>query len=138
MTAIRWALLAAALAPAALRAQTPADSLSLQVAERQIDAFNRRDLDAFMALYADDAVVMEFPSGAVIAAGKAAIRERYAGLLRTRPAEAPTVRVEPRVVDGGFVLDYERWDAPPGQRAHAIWMYEIRNGLIRRAWTVRM
>ncbi len=137
MSVIRWALAAAVLAPAAARAQT-ADSVSLRVAERQIDAFNRRDLDAFMTLYADDAVVLEFPSGNVIAAGKAAIRERYAGMLRSRTADAPPVRVEPRVVDGAFVLDYERWDAPPGQRAHAVWMYEIKHGLIQRAWTVHL
>jgi hypothetical protein len=137
MTLTRWALLAGLLVPAPAQAQG-ADSLPLRVAERQIDAFNRRDLDAFMALYADDAVVREFPSGAVIATGKAAIRARYGGMFRSLPPGSPPVRVEPRVVDGAFVLDYERWDAPPGQRAQAVWMYEIRHGLIQQAWTVHM
>lgn len=110
------------------------DTLPVRVAEKQIETFNRRDLDGFMALYAEDAVVAEFPSGKVLWQGKTAIRERYAGLMSQA---MPPVRVEPRVVDGAFVLDYEVWDAKPGERGHATWMYEIKGGLIRRAWTVR-
>jgi hypothetical protein len=42
------------------------------------------------------------------------------------------------MVDGPFVLDDETWDAPAGQRNRAIWMYEIRGGLIQKAWTIMM
>lgn len=112
------------------------DTLPRQVAEAQIEAFNRRDLDGFMALYADDAVVAEFPSGTILWAGKSAIRERYAAMFRA--GNAPVVAVPSRVVDGAFVVDYEKWDAKPGERDHATWMYEVRGGLIRRGWTVRM
>ena len=135
----RALLILAALAGlgARLAAQAP-DTLPARVAERQIEAFNQRDLDGFMALYADGAVVAEFPSGKPLWEGKAAIRERYGTMFRTLPPGFPPVRVVPRVVDGSFVLDYEVWDAKPGERNHAIWMYEIRGGLIRRAWTVRM
>jgi hypothetical protein len=118
-------------------AQAVSDTLPLRVAERQIEAFNRRDIDGFMALYADDAVVMEFPSGTVIARGKSAIRDRYARMMQA-PAQLPEVRVEPRVVNGAFVFENEVWDAKPGERNQAVWMYEIRGGLIRKAWTVRM
>jgi uncharacterized protein (TIGR02246 family) len=121
-----------------LASQSAADTLPVRVAERQIETFNRRDLDGFMALYADDAVVAEFPSGTVLWRGKAAIRERYAAMFRTLPRDFPPVRVEPRIVDGAFVIDYEAWDAKPGEPNHAIWMYEVRGGLIRRAWTVRL
>jgi uncharacterized protein (TIGR02246 family) len=124
-------------APAPLVAQSAADTLPARVAERQIEAFNRRDLEGFMALYAEDAVVTEFPSGRVLWRGKGAIRQRYADMFRTLPSNFPPVRVEPRIVDGGFVIDHEVWDAKPGERNHATWMYEIRGGLIRKAWTVR-
>jgi hypothetical protein len=111
-----------------------ADTVPARVAERQIAAFNARDLDAFIALYAEDAVLAEFPAGTVLAAGKAAIRARYAPLF-AGPA-LPPVRVEPRVVSGPFVVDHERWNAKPGQRNQSVWMYEVRGGLIRRAWMV--
>jgi hypothetical protein len=113
-----------------MRAQS--DSLPLKVAERQIETFNRRDLDGFMALYADDAVLHEFPSGKILATGKAAIRARYAPIFSG--PKLPPVRVEPRMVSGAFVVDQERWDAPAGQRNEAVWMYEISGGLIRRVW----
>lgn len=121
--------------PAPLLAQAQPDTLPIEVAKRQIETFNRHDLDGFMALYADDASIAEFPSGKVLTVGKAAIRERYAPVFKG--ATVPTVRVDPRVVDGVFVVDQERWEGRPGQRNTAVWMYEIRGGLIRKAWTVR-
>ena len=126
-----WAL----LAPVALTAQTT-DTLPARVATKQIHAFNQRDLDGFMALYAEDAVVAEFPSGKILWTGKTAIRERYAAMFKANTM--PPVRVPTRVVDGAFVVDYEEWDAKAGERNHATWMYEIRGGLIRRGWTLRM
>ncbi len=121
---------------AAGQADAQQDTLPARVAERQIETFNRRDIDGFMALYADDAVVAEFPSGKVMMTGKAAIRAHYSAMMKA--GTIPPVRVEPRVVDGSFVVDYEVWNAKPGERSAATWMYEIRGGLIRRAWTVRM
>jgi hypothetical protein len=124
-----------AVAPIGVATAQTADTLPLHVAERQITTFNRQDLDGFMALYADDAVLYEFPSGKVLAQGKAAIRERYAPVFKTK---LPVVRVEPRIVNGAFVADHERWPAKPGQRNQAVWMYEIRGGLIRRVWSVAL
>jgi uncharacterized protein (TIGR02246 family) len=136
-TGFRVALALGALA-APLAAQARPDTLPVVVAQKQIDAFNRRDIDGFMAVYAPDAVVMEFPSGKVLWQGQAAIRAHYAGVLKDLPADFPPVRIEPRVIDGSFVIENERWDAKPGERNQAIWMYEIRGGLIRRVWTVRL
>jgi len=120
-----------AAAPARAQSATPTE-----VAERQIATFNARDLDGFMALYADDAAIYEFPSGKLLQRGKAAIRTFFAGVMQRLGPDFPPVRVEPRVVNGAFVVDHERWDAPPGERSAAVWMYEIRDGLIRRSWTV--
>ncbi|MGE0553921.1 MAG: nuclear transport factor 2 family protein [Gemmatimonadales bacterium] len=133
---MRATLFVAALALAAPTALAQAPATPLEVAERQIATFNARDLDGFMALYAEDAVLSEFPSGRVLANGKAAIRARFAQVIEGRPANFPPVRVEPRVVDGAFVVDHERWDAPAGERNSAVWMYEIRDGLIRKSWQV--
>jgi len=122
-------------APTVAIAQSP-DTLPARVAERQIDTFNRRDLAGFLALYADDAQVFEFPSGKVLAQGKPAVRQRYEATFKA--GTTPPVRVEPRIVDGAFVVDNERWDAKPGERNQAVWMYEIQGGLIRKAWAVVM
>jgi hypothetical protein len=133
-TAMKAMMILVALVAGRLEAQQ--DTLPKRVAERQIETFNQRDIDGFMALYAEDAVVTEFPSGKVLMTGKAAIRQHYSAMLKAD--NIPPVRVTPRVVDGPFVVDYEVWDAKPGDRNAATWMYEIRGGLIRRVWTVRM
>jgi hypothetical protein len=127
--------LLAALVPLRLVSAQTADTMPARVAERQISTFNRHDLDGFIALYADDAVLYEFPSGKVLAQGKAAIRERYAPVFKTK---LPAVRVEPRIVNGAFVADNERWTAKPGERNQAVWLYDIRGGLIRKVWMVAL
>lgn len=125
------------LAPAGAAAQRPAsDTLPLRVAELQIAAYNRGDVDGMMVLFAESATMTEFPSGNLLAKDKATIRDRFASMM-TRP-DRPTITVDERVASGAFVFEVERWKAKPGERDHSIWMYEIRGGLIRRAWTVRM
>lgn len=111
------------------------DTLPERVAARQIALFNRRDLEGFMALYSEDAEVIQLPSGRTILNGKAAIRAHYAPMFGG--PRLPRIRVAPRVIDGWFVLEHEHWDDKPGNKDHAVWMYEIRAGLIRRAWTVK-
>lgn len=122
-------------APGIAAAQAPSDTLPLRVAEKQIEAFNRRDLNAVMVLWADDATVSEFPTGKVLWT-KEALRDRFATILKS--PGVPVVRVVPRVVNGVFVVDNEVWDGLPNARNSAVWMYEIRGGLIRRGWTVRL
>ena len=122
-------------APSIAAAQAPSDTLPLRVAEKQIEAFNRRDLNAVMVLWADDATVSEFPTGKALWT-KAALRDRFATILKS--PGVPVVRVVPRVVNGVFVVDNEVWEGPPSARNSAVWMYEIRGGLIRRGWTVRL
>jgi hypothetical protein len=109
-----WVVAAIAISTASAAAQSRADTLPERVAVKQIEAFNRRDLEGFMALYADEIVLAEFPSGRVLATGKAEIRARYAPVFKA--GLTPPVRVEPRVVSGSFVVDNEVWDATPGER----------------------
>jgi len=130
-----WLAFALMIQAAGGAAQTPA-ATPAEVAERQIATFNSRDLDGFMDLYAEDATLYEFPSGRVVHAGKAAIREFFASLIGSLPPDFPPVKVEPRIVNGAFVVDRETWEAPAGQRNRAVWMYEIRDGLIRKSWQV--
>lgn len=118
------------------QAQQRSDTLPVRIAERQIEAFNARDLETFLGFYADDAVAAEFPSGKVILQGKAAIRAGFTPLF-SGPNRL-VVKVEPRIVQGSFVADRETWPGPPDQRNSAVWMYEITGGLIRRFWRVSL
>ena len=47
------------------------------VVQAQLEAYNARDLDAFLATYAENAELYEHPSK-LLASGMAQLRERYA------------------------------------------------------------
>ena len=55
------------------------------VVQAQLDAYNRRDLDGFCAVFADDAQLFELGSVTPATSGKAAIRDRYQTLFEKSP-----------------------------------------------------
>ena len=105
------------------------------VVQRQLDAYNARDLDALVAVYADDAQLFEHPS-ALLAAGSAALRERFAPRLREPNLHARLLR---RIVMGAVVIDHERItrNFPEGQGTlEMVMIYEVRDGRIATAWSL--
>jgi hypothetical protein len=113
----------------------PADTLPAAVVQRFVDAATARDADAMAALVAPDVVFARFPDGGVIAQGRDSVRAFYARIL---PPHSPgfRIRVDPRIVEGSFVIDKEYFTGTPAEVGEATWMYEVYGGLIRRAWAV--
>jgi len=111
---------------------SPAD-----VVQRQLEAYNRRDLDAFCAVYAEDAQLFELGEGTPVTAGKAAIRERYRTLFDNSPQLYSAVLN--RTALGRVVVDLERItgrnSSPKPMDFLAI--YEVTGGLIVRCHFVR-
>ena len=103
------------------------------IAQGQLDAYNARDIDAFMAYWAEGAQVFEFPDK-LLATGKQAIRERH--VVRFREANLHGKLVE-RMVMGNCVIDREQVTRtfPEGTgRLDVIAIYDIGEGRIRKAW----
>ena len=101
----------------------------------QLEAYNRHDLEAFLAFYAEDVRFYD-PPDTLSAQGIAAARERY----ERRFAETPHVRavIEKRIVQGAYVIDQELltgWTR--GGTLRAVVMYEVRNGKICAAWFLK-
>lgn len=110
---------------------TPAD-----LAQRQLDAYNARDLDAFLACYAEDCTVYAHPSGDVMMRGRDAMRERYGRLF----AEHPDLhaRLLARIEHEVFAIDHEQVvGLAPDRSVHAVATYEVRGGRIQRVWFLR-
>ena len=109
---------------------------SADVVQRQLDAYNARDVAALVALYADDAELYEHPT-TLLARGTAALRERFA----VRFHREPNLHAEllHRVVAGDLVIDHElvTRDFPEGPGTLELTMiYEVKAGRIARAWTI--
>ena len=82
------------------------DPLVVELSRRQLDAYNRGDLDAFCACYHDAIRVLE-PDGTVRIDGMSAFRARYAGLFRDYADVSATVAE--RMTLGAHVVEREHW-----------------------------
>jgi hypothetical protein len=109
----------------------------VDIVQRQLDAYNRRDLDEFCATFADDATIYELGAPAPSFAGKAAIRERYRALFRASPALHSVI--VSRMTLGRVVIDHEHVTGRDGSPDlyEVIALYEVADGLICRVHFVR-
>jgi putative hydrolase of HD superfamily len=103
------------------------------VARRQLEAYNARDIDAFMAEWAEDAQYFAFPA-TLLASGAAAIRARHVERFREAGLHGELLQ---RMVVGNLVVDQERVRRtfPEGPGAvDVIAIYEVEDGKIAKAW----
>ncbi len=102
------------------------------VIQRQLDAYNARDIDAIMATYADDARQYEHPA-TLLATGAAQIRGRMALRFQEPQLHARLVQ---RVVMGDIVIDHEvvTRNFPEGVGTlELVAIYEVKAGRIASA-----
>lgn len=99
------------------------------VVQRQLDAYNARDIDALMATYADDAQQFEYPD-TLLASGAAKVRERTEARFEEANLHARLIK---RIVIGHIVIDHEEvtrtFPEGPG-RIELVAIYEVRDGKI--------
>jgi len=113
----------------------PTSSTPEAVVQRQLDAYNARDIEALLAIYADDAETFEHPA-TLLAHGTAALRERF--LLRFQEPDLHAALLK-RIVMGDIVVDLERVTrtfADGTGTLELLMIYEVRNGRIQKAWSI--
>ncbi|WP_460219626.1 nuclear transport factor 2 family protein [Psychroserpens sp. MEBiC05023] len=96
------------------------------IVQRNLDAYNARDIDAFMADYADDVKLYAYPN-TLQTDGKEAMRKGYQDWFnRVKDLRA---FVKKRIVFGNKVIDEEQVTAN-GKILNAVAIYEVENGKI--------
>lgn len=103
------------------------------IVARQLDAYNARDIDAFMAAWHDDAEIFAHP-GELLARGTAEIRARHVARFKEPDLHGKLIA---RVSVANLVVDREivtRNFAEGHGRIDVIAIYEIEDGKIARAW----
>lgn len=105
------------------------------LAQRQLNAYNLGDIDAFLAPYADSVAVYNFPDQ-LRYTGKERMRAGYASFFERNPnLHCELVN---RIVDGNTVIDHERITGIEGSGPFtAIAIYKIEAGKIARVYFVR-
>ncbi len=109
-----------------LEANTLIQETPEQIVQRQLNAYNARNIDAFMDTYADDIELYNFPDE-LRTKGKQAMREGYAGYFEN--TKDLHCEIKNRIVIGNKVIDQEYITAN-GNNFGAIAVYEVNQGKI--------
>ena len=102
------------------------------LAERQVDAYNRKDMDAWLDTYAPDAEQYDI-DGKLLARGHAQMRERMAARFAEPDLHAAIIQ---RIVMGDVVVDYEEVtrNFPEGVGSvRMLCIYRVADGRFARA-----
>ncbi|MDG5492157.1 nuclear transport factor 2 family protein [Psychroserpens sp. SPM9] len=98
------------------------------IVQRNLEAYNARDIDAFMKDYADDVKLYAYPN-TLQTEGKEAMRKSYSDWFNRVPDL--NAYIKKRIVIGNKVIDEEQVTAN-GQIFNAVAIYEVENGLISK------
>jgi len=114
--------------PEKLLNDTPAD-----LAQRQLNAYNLRDIEAFLEPYAEDVEIYTFPEKLQVK-GKEAMRAMYTPMF----ANTPNLHCElvNRIVQGNTVIDQESVQVG-NQVVEAIAVYHIEGGKIKKVYFIQ-
>lgn len=106
------------------------------IVQRQLDAYNRQDLDAFCACFHAEVEVRSLTSTKTSFNGIETFHQNYQTLFATFPQQF--CQLKSRIVRDDAVIDEEivmgRASHPEGK--HVVAIYAFRDGLIDRVWFV--
>ena len=102
------------------------------IVQRQLDAYNARDLERFLAEFADDVRVYRPPAAEPAISGKQAFGEFYARERFNRPAlHAELLN---RMVLGNKIIDHERITGVRDEPFEMAVAYQVVDGRIAVMW----
>lgn len=106
-----------------------------KLAQEQLDAYNKRDIDSFVAPYAENVKVYEFPDK-LMYEGNEEMKNIYGRMF----ARTPDLHCKllNRIVMGNTVIDHEEVTLDKNQDPiYAIAIYKIENGKIAEVYFIR-
>jgi hypothetical protein len=109
---------------------------AVDLVQRQVNAYNARDLEAFVNAYSTDVEFFELGERRPFASGRGDLRTRYGRFF----AENPKLHCEivSRIRQGDHVIDQERVTGlADGRVLEAVAVYQVALGRIRRVWFLR-
>ena len=116
-------------------AQSDIERIAEKLAQEQLDAYNNRDIEAFVLPYAENVKIYNFPSE-LMYEGRVKMYDNYGRMFSRTPDLH--CRLVNRMVMGNTVIDQEEVtiskNEPPFK---AIAIYKIKNGKISEVYFVR-
>jgi imidazolonepropionase-like amidohydrolase len=115
--------------PAELLKNTPE-----MLAQQQLNAYNLRDIDAFLEPYADSVEIYDF-AGKLMMKGKEQMRTSYSKMFKNTPDLH--CRLVNRIVEGNTVIDQESVTGWGDKAETAVAIYRIEKGKIARVYFIQ-
>jgi len=106
-----------------------------EIVQKQDDAYNAGDIDAFMSFYHPEVKIYTYPNK-LMYAGKEKMRKRYSKLFIKYPNNH--AEIISRMSIGKYVIDKEKVTGrEPGEIKYVIAIYEIKDNLIYKVWFMK-
>ena len=105
------------------------------IVQKQLEAYNSRDIEAFTSAYSGDVQIFEHPAK-LLARGTEQLRQRYSERFKDPKLHAVILK---RIVMGNLVVDHERVTrtfAEGTGTADAVAIYEVEAGKINKVWLI--
>lgn len=103
---------------------------ALALVQRQLNAYNARDIEAFLEPYADDVELYDFP-GKLIVKGKDNMRKSYA-FFNNVPALH--CEIKKRIIQGNIVIDHESVTGFGPKPVEGIAIYQVEGNKIKKVY----
>jgi hypothetical protein len=135
-TAVLLSACAPSAGPTPAPGSTPAASASPaeQVVQVQLEAYNRRDLEGFLATYSPEIRIYLHPDR-LLMSGLDQMRKEYGEAFAANPNGRAAITG--RMVQGNYVVDHEHVTGQAdGREIRAVAIYEVRDGKIRNVWFI--
>jgi hypothetical protein len=103
------------------------------LAQKQLEAYNAHNIDAFVEPYADDVEIYEFPNK-LLYKGKETMRKDYGEFFKR--ATNLHCELKNRIIQGNTVIDKE-YITGAGKPFEAVAIYQIENNKIKKVYFMR-
>nr|WP_298999231.1 nuclear transport factor 2 family protein [uncultured Allomuricauda sp.] len=103
------------------------------IVKKQLEAYNSRDIDAFLDTYTDNVKLYDFPNS-LFSKGKEKMRQGYGSFFENTPDL--NCEIKNRMVIGNKVID-EEYLTINGMNFSAVAIYEVENGKIAKVTFLR-
>ncbi|MEM9076122.1 MAG: nuclear transport factor 2 family protein [Bacteroidota bacterium] len=98
-----------------------------EIVQRQVNTFNKRDLNGFVSNYSENVLARRFPSDTMYL-GKDKMLDSYERFFAN--TKSTQVEVVKRIAIGNKIID-EELTLVDGRKGHQVALYEVQNGLIQ-------
>ncbi len=110
-------------------------STNTEIVQKQLEAYNLRNLEAFVSYYSEDIEIYDFPEVLKIS-GKQRLKEVYKDVFDGSPLLHATI--ESRIAFDNKIIDHEKVTGRKGvDFIEVIAIYELRNDLIDKVFFIR-